>query len=369
MKRSHAVLGLLLAAGLGFALLRGHMGQAAETPAHTERPSPSPVFVYPTERSREPDENGFFFTGADWVRVEWAAGTLMPELLAQHQPEVTCTVGWADGASGDEALRSTAEAYVALLARLQAKPDEIPAEVSCCTEELLEEARLRGFLGSDALYHQLIVDAALDEPQPLGGECVQVRLRGLFRMGYTPCCAEYIRSTARPWAMEWDFDWLLTLERENDRWCVTGSDMDECDTLGYASGYATEKLPDHALRQTVDAYFRMRADEAAGGMGDSGCTTSALLADAKDFARSLALDRPLEARCAACHYGEARWSGGYCTLQVTEALRVTCANRCVFLTIEHTLLLKQQENGENCVVVGDLYRYGDHACSIVDYLN
>ena len=63
--------------------------------------------------------------------------------------QVTASIRWTDGQSGDPEILSAAQAYLLLVAKAQAMPENPVQSDPSCTDALVREAYLRGFLGSD----------------------------------------------------------------------------------------------------------------------------------------------------------------------------------------------------------------------------
>ena len=131
------------------------------------------------------------------------------------------------------------------------------------------------------------------------------------------------------------------------------------------------------LRQAVEAYFRLRADEMAGQMDDSACTTSTLLTEAKLFAGEVDWSRVYGAQGRACKFGSPQeLLSSEVRLPVTEVMRIDglqfvkrqplmCTS---FAVVDHLLTLTRTTDGRY-MVVGDTYEYGGHNCNILDSIN
>lgn len=127
----------------------------------------------------------------------------------------------------------------------------------------------------------------------------------------------------------------------------------------------------------MEAYFRLRADEMAGQMGDSACTTSTLLAEAKLFASEVDWSRVYGAQGRACKFGSPQeLLSSEVRLPVTEVMRIDglqfvkrqplmCTS---FAVVDHLLTLTRTTDGRY-MVVGDTYEYGGHNCNILDSIN
>ena len=195
--------------------------------------------------------------------------------------QVTASIRWTDGQSGDPEILSAAQAYLLLVAKAQAMPENPVQSDPSCTDALVREAYLRGFLGSDYIYPKIKVEGALRDLTQLTADSVQVWVDGTYNLRY---------SSIDDGQKQWDHTAygnprLLTLTRTDSGWIVTGDDTDEMEICGYTSGYATENLPEGDVLQAIEKYFQMRADLIAGRDTDGSCTTDALLTESKVFAQ------------------------------------------------------------------------------------
>lgn len=59
--------------------------------------------------------------------------------------QVTASIRWTDGQSGDPEILSAAQAYLLLVAKAQAMPENPVQSDPSCTDALVREAYLRGF--------------------------------------------------------------------------------------------------------------------------------------------------------------------------------------------------------------------------------
>lgn len=291
-------------------------------------------------------------------------------------PIVSCDVQWAEGLSQDEALERCIRDYITLALTLQAAPDRTVQQPGCCTEDALRRLYFEAFMRSGSLYWQqeaAITLKALSYPAA-DTACVYVGM-DIREDSSDICGAVWRESNTVSSGRE------LTLVKTAEGWQVTEDSSSFAPGRFWSEGMADiqpDILPENSVRQAVDAYFTMRADEAAGRLGDSGCTTSALLTDAKSFAADLGLARVYDAQSRAALYGAAQdTSPGFIRLSVTEVMRVDALSfygeenlhcvRSAFAVIEHVLTLCPAE--DHYIVTGDLYKFGSHACSIVDYLD
>ena len=153
---------------------------------------------------------------------------------------------------------------------------------------------------------------------------------------------------------------------------VTDDDTDASNF--FQGGVADEVPPSRELRQAVEAYFQLRADEMAGQMGDSSCTTNALLADARLFAAQVDWSRVYGAQGRACQFGSSQELPPFdVRLPVTEVMRIDGLQfvdrqplmRTSFAIVSHMLTLTRTTDGRY-MVVGDTYEYGSHNCNILE---
>ena len=164
----------------------------------------------------------------------------------------------------------------------------------------------------------------------------------------------------------------LALTRLDGRWTVTDDDTDASNF--FQGGVADEVPPSRELRQAVEAYFQLRADEMAGQMGDSSCTTNALLADARLFAAQVDWPRVYGAQGRACQFGSPQELPPFdVRLPVTEVMQIDGLQfvdrqplmRTSFAIVSHMLTLTRAADGRY-TVVGDTYEYGGHSCNILE---
>lgn len=375
MKRIYALLALFLAAGLSLSLL----SSCAASPSQELEPTPEPEPPGSSTMGLPPDiwaggsvehfyeelpvSDGRVWNGAAWVEPK------DPEVTQRQsvEPDVRCDAQWAEGVSGDEEILTTVRDYYTLLLTLQCAPDSM-VESSCCTEALQDEAKFRAFMYSGVLYHRIEETIELAQPSYPAPDTAEVSVTTdgtQYTSQITECSATNQENYCG--AMH------LTLKKTGERWMVTenGTGSDNY----FWNGVAAPVQPEKEIRQAVESYFQMRADEMAGQLGDAGYTTSALLAEAADFAAALNIFRIYETQTMACKYGSPQYSNWGVRVPVTEVMRVShlyyyqqkpvVGTR--FITVDHVLTLQSFDEGY--LVVGDLYRYGDHACSSVDYLN
>ena len=266
-------------------------------------------------------------------------------------PQITPSINWAEGESGDPEILSTVQSYLHLLATAQAMPENPAQSDPCCTDQLVREAYLQGFLSSEYLYPKIKIVVKLRDLTPLTADTVQLLADGVYSIRYSTIDDGYVH-----WGcMDYANLWLLTLTRTDGRWIVTGSESDESDICGYSCGYATENLPEDDVRQAVEAYFQMRADLMAGRDADGSCTTDDLLTESKAFAQCDRSNPITEVRSVPYRYGAATQKGDSLSLQVTEAFRVDGATCCKINRIPHTLTLSRVDG--RWIVTGDKYYF------------
>lgn len=379
MKRIYAMLALFLAAGLILVLLSACAASAPQ-------PSPEPEQNYTDEEppvsssmglppdiwaggsvehfyEELPVSDGRVWNGAAWVEPK------DPEVTQRQsvEPDVLCDVQWAEGVSGDEEILDTVRDYFILRLTLQCAPDAA-VDSSCCTEALREEAKFRAYMLSGVLYHRIEETIELEQPSYPAPDTAEASVT-TDGTQYTSQVTESRATTQDNYCGALH----LTLQKAGGSWVVT-DDGTEPDNY-FWNGVEAPVQPEADIRQTVEAYFRMRADEMAGQLGDSSCTTNRLLAEAGDFAAAMNIFRIYEAQAQACKYGSPQYSRQAVRVPVTEVVRVShlyyyqqkpvVGTR--FVTVDHILTL--QSGNERYLVIGDLYRYGDHECNIVDYLD
>lgn len=303
-----------------------------------------------------------------WNGAAWVEPT-DPDVTQRQsvEPNIRCDVQWETGASGDDGILEAIRDYFTLLLTLQCAPDAA-VEATCCTESLRDEAAFRAYMYSAVLYHRIEEKVLLSQPHYSTPDTVEVSVT-TDGTQHTSQITERSATNQENYcgAMQ------LTLKKTGERWVVTdnGTGSDNY----FWNGVAAPVQPEKEISQTVESYFRMRADEMAGQLGDAGYTTSALLTEAAEFAAALNIFRIYETQTMACKYGSPQYSNWGVRVPVTEVMRVShlyyyqqkpvVGTR--FITVDHILTL--QSFDERYLVVGDLYRYGDHACSIVDYLD
>lgn len=292
------------------------------------------------------------------------------------EPDVHCDVQWAEGVSSDGGILDTVRDYITLALTLEATPEHSVERPDFCTEEALHRLYVDAFVSSGALHWRQDATVTVRELSYPAVDTVRIRVDMAIQENSSDICN----------AVWWDSDTLsssreLALSKVDGRWLVTEDSSSFAPSRFWSEGAAEvqpEFLPKSDIRQTVEAYLTMRADEMAGRLGDSGCTTNALLADAKAFADGLGLARVYDAQGCVCLYGPAQDTDPlFIRVPVTEAMRMDGLSlygeknqpyvRSAFAFVEHVLTLQKIDG--RYIVTGDLYKFGDHQCNILDYLD
>ena len=287
------------------------------------------------------------------------------------EPDVTVTTQWAEGQQGEDGIADAVRDYMTLAYSLRAAPDMTVEEHPCCTDDMVDELRFYAFMMSSDLSFRLQADITLESLTPSASDCASVRASIDAREA-----AGAITDAGYRQEDSWSTAQELTLTRVDDRWVVTedgGADVSSF----IPGGVRDEVQPSRELRQVVEAYFRLRADEMAGQMGDSACTTSTLLAEAKLFASEVDWSRVYGAQGRACKFGSPQeLLSSEVRLPVTEVMRIDGLQfvdrqplmRTSFAIVSHMLTLTRAADGRY-MVVGDTYEYGGHNCNILDSIN
>lgn len=292
------------------------------------------------------------------------------------EPDVRCDVQWAEGLSEDEALERCIRDYITLALTLQAAPERSVEQPDCCTEEALRRLYFDAFMCSGALYLRQEAAVTVRELAYPAEDAARVRVEMVIREDSSDICDAVWRDSDTVSSSR-----ELTLAKTASGWRVTEDSSSFAPGKFWSEGTVEiqpDILPERAVQRAVEAYLAMRADEMAGRLGDSGCTTSALLADAKGFAADLGLARVYDAQSRATLYAAVQdTSVGFLRLSVTEVMRIDALSaygagerpcvRSAFAVVDHVLTLCPTE--DHYIVTGDLYKFGSHACSIVDYLD
>lgn len=286
------------------------------------------------------------------------------------ESDVTVTTQWAEGQQGEDGIADAVRDYMTLAYSLRAAPDMTVEEHPCCTDDMVDELRFYAFMMSSDLSFRTRAAATLENLTPSASDNIRVRVlidaqEATGNITDTAYCQDEHWSTARE----------LALTRLNGRWTVTDDDTDASNF--FQGGVADEVPPSRELRQAVEAYFQLRADEMAGQMGDSSCTTNALLADARLFAAQVDWSRVYGAQGRACQFGSPQELPPFdVRLPVTEVMRIDGLQfvdrqplmRTSFAIVSHMLTLTRAADGRY-TVVGDTYEYGSHNCNILDSIN
>lgn len=286
------------------------------------------------------------------------------------EPDVTVTTQWAEGQQGEDGIADAVRDYMTLAYSLRAAPDMTVEEHPCCTDDMVDGLRFYAFMMSSDLSFRTRAAATLENLTPSASDNIRVRVlidaqEATGNITDTAYCQDEHWSTARE----------LALTRLNGRWTVTDDDTDASNF--FQGGVADEVPPSRELRQAVEAYFQLRADEMAGQMGDSSCTTSTLLAEAKLFASEVDWSRVYGAQGRACQFGSPQELPPFdVRLPVTEVMRIDGLQfvdrqplmRTSFAIVSHMLTLTRAADGRY-TVVGDTYEYGGHNCNILEPIN
>lgn len=306
-----------------------------------------------------------------WDGTAWV-DPVDPEVTQRTavEPDVTVTTQWAEGQQGEDGIADAVRDYMTLAYSLRAAPDMTVEEHPCCTDDMVDELRFYAFMMSSDLSFRTRAAATLENLTPSASDNIRVRVlidaqEATGNITDTAYCQDEHWSTARE----------LALTRLNGRWTVTDDDTDASNF--FQGGVADEVPPSRELRQAVEAYFQLRADEMAGQMGDSSCTTNALLADARLFAAQVDWSRVYGAQGRACQFGSSQELPPFdVRLPVTEVMRIDGLQfvdrqplmRTSFAIVSHMLTLTRAADGRY-MVVGDTYEYGGHNCNILDSIN
>ena len=304
--------------------------------------------------------------GAAWV------DPVDPEVTQRTivTPDVSVSVRWAEGQQGQDGISDAVRDYMTLAYSLRAAPDMTVEEHPCCTDDMVDELRFYAFMMSSDLSFRTRAAAALENLTPSASDNIRVRVlidaqEATGNITDTAYCQDEHWSTARE----------LALTRLDGRWTVTDDDIDASNF--FQGGVADVVPPSRELRQAVEAYFQLRADEMAGQMGDSSCTTNALLADARLFAAQVDWSRVYGAQGRACQFGSPQELPPFdVRLPVTEVMRIDGLQfvdrqplmRTSFAIVSHMLTLTRAADGRY-TVVGDTYEYGGHNCNILEPIN
>lgn len=299
---------------------------------------------------------------------------------AVEHPDITVSVRWAEEAEGQEAIRMLAAEYFTLMGTILAAP-EASYESVCCSEEVLQELTLYGWMASTNLYPRIDMQVTLSRPEtyPDGTLRVTAGLKTALKS-----CRDISRTTFTSDANLESFDFSeehrLTLSGAGENWTVAWDAF----FSGFGrmeSGYATNHQDAAFCREPIVQYFAMRANALDGGYvaSDSGSCISTLRSDAFTFAEDLLKDRSeilrvYRAESRAVNLGQFRRIDGDAATQipVDEFIRVEYLSEnwtveCSIFVLPHTITTFPQADSDQDLVVGDLYKQFGHACSIVEY--
>lgn len=299
---------------------------------------------------------------------------------AVEHPDITVSVRWAEEAEGQEAIRTLAAEYFTLMGTILAAP-EASHESVCCSEEVLQELTLYGWMASTNLYPRISIQVTLSRPEtyPDGTVRVTAGLKTALKS-----CRDISRSSFTSDdnmdSVDFSEDHQLTLSKADGRWVVDW-DAFSSSFSRMESGYATDHQDAAFCREPIVQYFAMRANALDGGYvaSDSGSCISTLRSDAFTFAEDLLRDRSeilrvYRAESRAVNLGQFRRIDGDAATQipVDEFIRVEYLSEnwtveCSIFQVTHTITTFPQADSEQNIVVGDLYKRFGHECSIVEY--
>lgn len=299
---------------------------------------------------------------------------------AVEHPDITVSVRWAEEAEGQEAIRTLAAEYFTLMGTILAAP-EASHESVCCSEEVLQELTLYGWMASTNLYPRISIQVTLSRPETYPDGTVRVTAglktalkscRDISRTSFT--------SDANLESIDFSEEHRLTLSGAGENWTVAW-DAFSSDFGRMESGYATNHRDDAFCAEPIRSYFSLRANALDGGYvaGNPEFCIGALRSDAFDFAQALLKDRPeilrvYRAESRAVNLGQFRRIDGDAATQVPvdECIRVEYLSEnwmveCSIFVLPHTITTFPQADSDQDLVVGDLYKQFGHACSIVEY--
>ena len=298
-----------------------------------------------------------------------------------QDPDITVSVQWAAGAEGDEAIRAVITEYFTLMATVLSAPDRTYEHAACCSDKALQELCLYGWMASTALYPEIRLQAAISRPVEYPDGTVQVTASMDMALR---CCRDISRSSFTSDdnmdSVDFSEEHRLTLSEAGENWTVAW-DAFSSDFGRMESGYATNHRDDAFCAEPIRSYFSLRANALDRGYvaGNPEFCIGALRSDAFDFAQALLKDRPeilrvYRAESRAVNLGQFRRIDGDAATQVPvdECIRVEYLSEnwmveCSIFVIPHTITTFPQADSDQDLVVGDLYKQFDHACSIVEY--
>ena len=185
-------------------------------------------------------------------------------------PDVSCQVEWGEGVQPDQVIGDAAQAYFTLLGTALSAPEQPVQSDPSCTDALVQEAYLRGFMSSDLLYPHVELRVRINRltfPTP---ETARAEI-------YLNCevlsCLDISGRSNDESKQGFGDDHVVTLAETDAGWIVTGDDSEKSDISGqYCGGFATENPPEEDIRQAVEGYFQLRAGEVSGDMKNSDVT-------------------------------------------------------------------------------------------------
>ena len=241
---------------------------------------------------------------------------------AVEHPDITVSVRWAEEAEGQEAIRTLAAEYFTLMGTILAAP-EASYESVCCSEEVLQELTLYGWMASTNLYPRISIQVTLSRPETYPDGTVRVTAglktalkscRDISRTSFT--------SDANLESIDFSEEHRLTLSGAGENWTVAW-DAFSSDFGRMESGYATNHRDDAFCAEPIRSYFSLRANALDGGYvaGNPEFCIGALRSDAFDFAQALLKDRPeilrvYRAESRAVNLGQFRRIDGDAATQV-----------------------------------------------------
>ena len=151
---------------------------------------------------------------------------------AVEHPDITVSVRWAEEAEGQEAIRTLAAEYFTLMGTILAAP-EASYESVCCSEEVLQELTLYGWMASTNLYPRISIQVTLSRPETYPDGTVRVTAglktalkscRDISRTSFT--------SDANLESIDFSEEHRLTLSGAGENWTVAwdafSSDFGRC---------------------------------------------------------------------------------------------------------------------------------------------
>ena len=228
---------------------------------------------------------------------------------------------------------------------------EASYESVCCSEEVLQELTLYGWMASTNLYPRISIQVTLSRPETYPDGTVRVTAglktalkscRDISRTSFT--------SDANLESIDFSEEHRLTLSGAGENWTVAW-DAFSSDFGRMESGYATNHRDDAFCAEPIRSYFSLRANALDGGYvaGNPEFCIGALRSDAFDFAQALLKDRPeilrvYRAESRAVNLGQFRRIDGDAATQVPvdECIRVEYLSEnwmveCSIFVIPHTI--------------------------------